>query len=320
MRAQEAPRQRAVAMAAKPSAPMLDDERSDLRVGVSTGYRIDHFEWSIGPAIDSPPEDVLSELTWSNVQRYQAQVDADYTASSGPVKGLHIAASGYKSLAFDGKNQDSDYLGSDHTFEFSRSNNSADNGYSQGVSGSIGYAFDYGDDKEEGARRIIALIGYARSQQKFVMKDGNQTVSAYGNTTPLGEFAGLHSAYAADWYLPYIGGQWNVINGEHRLSLRGLIYAWGQYRGFGSWNLRNDLAYPKSFSHSANANGYSLSLDYGWMFYPSLELTLSAGLQQLYAERGKDVTHFSDGTSSVTKFQNADYTTQNYSVGLAYSF
>ena len=89
---------------------------------LSAGYRKDDLDWNIAGDINGDNPNVLSELTWEDVESYQVKLQGAIVWPN------RIAMRGYVNYGwiFDGDNQDSDYLGDNRTFEFSRSNNNTD--------------------------------------------------------------------------------------------------------------------------------------------------------------------------------------------------
>ncbi len=82
---------------------------------LSTGYRSDDLDWNIAGDINGNNPNVLSELTWDDVESYQVKLQGSIVWPN------IIALRGYANYGwvFDGDNQDSDYLGDNRTFEFS---------------------------------------------------------------------------------------------------------------------------------------------------------------------------------------------------------
>ena len=295
------------------------NQNRDLTIGLDTGYRTSQMKFNIADPTGNP--NVLSELQWKSVSGYEFEPKVEYTQKTGRAKGLHLEASVNKSITTSGNNQDSDYLGNNRTGEFSRSNNSSDAGHAEGFSGAIGYAFDFDSDKRKTVARFTTLVGYAMQSQKFVSRDGNQTISAYGNTLPIGAFSGLMSSYTMDWNAPFVGAEFtsNFTNTQH-IKLLGDYYFSGSYNGTGHWNLRSDLAQPDSFKHSANGNGFMLGAEYGWQFRPRWELDLSAGFSDFKTKSGTDTVNGASGVSSITRLNQAEWQSQSYMAGLKYVF
>jgi hypothetical protein len=257
---------------------------------------------------------VLSELQWKNVEGYQFLPKVEYTQKKGSLKGLNLQGSVNKSITTGGDNQDSDYAGDNRTAEFSRSNNNADAGHAEGFKASVGYAFDFNDSRKRTLARFTTLVGYAMQNQKFVLRDGNQTIPATGS------FAGLRSSYDMEIRAPFIGAELTSNFSEHHhLKIRG-EYMYGNYEGTGNWNLRGDLAHPDSYEQKAHGNGYLVSAQYGWQFSPRAQLTLSSTYNYFKTNDGKDKVFFSNGTTGITRFNEAQFRSIDYMAGLNYKF
>lgn len=297
----------------------------DLDISVKSGYRTSELKWSIGGDGISVPN-ILSELKWEKIHGYEFQPSVEYTQKTGSLKGLTIQASINKSITASGENQDSDYLGNNRTFEFSRSNNSSDAGHAEGFSGSIGYAFDFSRDRKKNIIRFKTLVGYAMQNQNFVMRDGVQTIATDENSVPipgaLGPFDGLRSSYDMELSMPFIAMELeSYFYDVHRLKIRGQ-FSRGTYNGTGHWNLRDDFAQPDSFKQTADGNGFLLGAEYGWEFYPHVQFTLSSNFNYFKASRGDDTTFLSDGTTvtAINGFREAKFQSMDYLAGLNYRF
>lgn len=297
------------------------DPDFDFTMGVDTGYRRDNMHWNIAaePTGTVTPN-ILSELKWKNVNGVQARPYLSYTQTRGTFQGFHIEGSAAKSATIKGKNQDSDYFGDNRSQEFSRSNNHSDGGGADAFDVGVGYAFNFSPDRKRTLARFIALVGYSYNSQDFTMSKGNQTLATNGITPDLGPFAGLDSSYTMKWRAPFIGAEAVAfLTDRQRLKLGGRYYK-GQYNGEANWNLRDDFAHPVSFRHKADADGFSLSAEYGWQFIPQWELKLSAIYDQFKTDPGTDTTYFFDGTSASTRLNEVKWTSQQYMAGINYTF
>jgi Protochlamydia outer membrane protein len=144
---------------------------------VTGGYRVDDLNWNIAGDINGNNPNIISELTWDDLESYQLKFQGRLVWPN------LIALRG--SLAygwlFDGKNQDSDYSGDNRTFEYSRSNNATDDDRVWDASLAVGYPFRFG-------RTVIGtftpLAGYSHHEQQLNISDGFQTIATPGVTPP----------------------------------------------------------------------------------------------------------------------------------------
>ena len=285
----------------EPSFDYLSSPNHDIDIAMEAGYKTSELRWNIAGNSSGTSPNILSELKWENVGGYQVQPSIEYNQKTGSLKGLVIQASANKTINNTGDNQDSDYNGNNRTLEFSRSNNSADGGDSDGFSAAIGYAFDFSSNRRKNLLRFTTLVGYARQNQKFVMRDGFQTIPGTG------AFPNLRSSYDMELSMPFIGAE---LSGRfydaHSLKFR-LQATKGTYNGTGHWNLRNDFAQPDSFKQEADGYGFLLGGKYGWQFAPHTQFTISTAFNYFKTSKGTDVTNFSNGTTGHTRFNEAEF-------------
>ncbi len=268
--------------------PAWTDEVTGLELALAGGARSDDFDWSIAGTPQGTDPNILSELTWDDLEIYQVQLRGmlavgreDFPWFDTVLKGMV----GYGWIV-DGENQDSDYLGDNRTQEFSRSNNATDGDEVIDASVAIGPRFAL-------ARRVVTmtpLAGYSWHRLDLNIVDGFQTIPSTG------PFPGLDSTYEATWQ-----GPWAGVDLELRpfsaLTLGGsFAYHWLDYDAEANWNLRPDLAHPKSFSHDADGEGITLraaaSLDLGrrWSVtvnYDYLDWETDPGTARVYLTTGE---------------------------------
>jgi len=281
---------------------------ADLNSGVefAAGYRIDDLDWNKGvdPAGISGPN-ILSELTWKNLQIYEVQGRAHAENDYG-IYGKAMLGYGW---IVHGKNQDSDYNGNDRTQEFSRSNNSANGGYVW--DGSIGLGYDFHPAE---VWSFIPLMGASINTQSLAMMDGNQTLPAAG------PFPGLNSSYTAEWWGPWNGLDVQYAPGRLRLGASG-EYHWGTaYAGRGNWNLRPDLQHPTSFEHHAHGSGYVATGQVGYVLSERWTLRGEGQWQEWTAGPGTDSMYFSDGTSASLTLNRVHWRSVSGSLVVEYGF
>ena len=176
-------------------------------LSLSTGLRSDNLDWNIASnATGTSTPNILSELTWDDLKIYQLALafESRFARAANGQKVLFMRAKASYGWIYDGKNQDSDYLGDNRTLEFSRSNNSADDG--EVWDGSIGFGprFTFATNHLE----MMPLVGYSYHAQHLTITEGFQTVP------PLGSFSGLDSSYDTEWYGPWVGLDFTLKAGQ----------------------------------------------------------------------------------------------------------
>ena len=280
----------------------------------SAGYRKDDLDWNIGGyLLPDYYVNVLSELTWDDLESYQVKFQGSLLIPN--VIALRgIADYGW---IFDGDNQDSDFAGDNRTSEWSRSNNSADDGDVWDVSLAIGYPFRTGG---EVIGTITPLIGYSYHEQNLKMSDGYQTIP------DLGAFPGLRSSYDTEWYGPWLGIDLNFRAPEiktfaHRFeTFFSYEYHWADYEAEADWNLRDDFQHPKSFTHDADGNGWIFRTGFNFILQRNIALNFNCDYQDWSTDSGTDKIYFADGTTAKTRLNEVNWTSYSLGLGLSMRF
>lgn len=279
---------------------------------IGAGYRVDQFDWSIAGIPDSPPGtgvpvNVLSELTWSDLEMFEFSVLGRKTAGK-----IYLRGSLNLGFIHSGTNRDSDYAGDDRTVEYSRSDNNGGSGTVWDVAlggGYSGWAISAG----EGAFTFRPLIGLSAHKQNLAITDGFQTIPATG------PFAGLNSTYRALWLGPWAGFDAGYASGA--FTVYGTLEMHGAaYRAEGNWNLRSDWQHPVSFEHTANAIGVVLSLGADYAVTETLAVVASLKHQDWHAFSGTDKTYFASGFVYDTPLNEVNWMSDAFTIGLEYAY
>lgn len=282
------------------------------KLDLSTGYRVDRLKWNIAGQSDGTNPNILSELTWDDVEIFQLKGKASASWKSYVVEG----SMGYGNIS-DGKNQDSDFFGNNRTGEFSRSNNGVDGDDVLDVSGGIGYRIELTNPETRASwavdqLSVMPLIGYSYHQQNLNIVDGYQTFPTAG------PFDGLHSTYETEWNGPWLGFE---LDGE-RKKMTGYLrfeYHIADYYAKANWNLRTDFDHPKSFEHTADGYGLLLGLGAGYKLSDRWTINLSGDAQSWRIDDGIDRVFFSDGTTAETRLNEVEWKSFSTMLGMSYS-
>ena len=280
----------------------------------SAGYRRDDLDWDIaGYLLPDYYVNVLSELEWEDIESFQVKFQG--TVQIPNIVALRgIANYGW---IFDGEVQDSDYAANDRNLEWSRSNNSADDGDVWDVSLGIGYPFRFGQSV---ISTFTPLVGYSYHEQNLDMSDGKQTIP------PTGSFSGLDSSYDTEWKGPWIGIDLNFKAAEiksfaHRFeTFLSYEYHWADYEAEADWNLRSDLQHPKSFEHDTDGDGWILRGGLNFVLHQNAALNFNFDYQDWDTESGTDKVFFADGTTVKTRLNDVDWTSYSLGLGLSVRF
>jgi hypothetical protein len=275
---------------------------------LNAGYRQDDLEWSFAlPGINT-----RSELTWRDIESFQLEFGLQRRFFHNfRLKGTFAYA-----VIFDGQNQDSDYDGNDRTLEFSRSNNTTDAGDLWDIS--LGLAYDI---RLFSNRLLLSpLLGYAFNDQNLQISDGVQTLP------PLGPFEGLDSSYDATWYGPWVGMelQYNSYGSSTPSpgyeAFFGFEYHLADFEAKADWNLRPDLAHPKSFEQDADGSGWVLTGAVNYLFNSRWGVNLTGKYQHWETDAGTHRFFFSDGSSYATRLNEVIWKSFAVTLGVTCRF
>lgn len=297
----------------EPSSFQAFQFRPEVRMVFGAGYRRDDLNWNIAGDSGGNNPNVLSELTWNDLESYQVKFQGSFLIPN------IVALRGYADYAwiFDGENQDSDYLGDNRADEFSRSNNDADEGNVWDGSLGVGYPFRTG-------QTVIAtftpLAGYSQHEQKLKITDGYQTIP------PTGSFPDLNSSYDTEWKGPWIGMDMRfraeeLNNFAKRLETYfSFEYHWVDYHAQADWNLRDDFRHPKSFEQDADGTGWIIGTGLNFVLQRNIALNFNFDYQNWQAKDGSDKIFFVDGTTVKTRLNEVNWSSYALGLGLEVRF
>ncbi len=279
---------------------------------VFTGYRTDDLNWNIAGTITGTNPNIISELTWSDLQSYQIQGRGEVVL----LEQIVLEGSGAYARIFSGDNQDSDYDGADRTDEFSRSNNAADVGTMNDFSGGLGYRVNiekYFDIFPVEKLSVTPLVGYSYNAQNLRMQDGFSTIPATG------AFGGLNSKYETEWKGPWLGAQVSAkaekLTGSFRFE-----YHFLNFSADADWNLRSDFEHPISFEHDADGSGFVISTQLGYELTENWQLSFKVDYHNYETERGTIVFHLAGVGDHSQMLNVVNWYSYAVSAGLKYSF
>ncbi len=279
---------------------------------LSTGHRVDDLDWNIAGDINGNNPNIISELTWEDLESFQLKMAGKTTFHQL----FMLRGSLAYSWIFDGENQDSDYLGDDRTFEFLRSNNNSDEGNMRDASFGIGWQFTFGRSDFV----MAPVIGYSYHEQNLTMTDGYQTIP------PSGPFSGLDSTYETEWKGPFIGLDFTFrrdeksrIKPDIETFLR-IEYHIADFYAEADWNLRSDFAHPKSYEHEADGHGFILNTGIKFIFNYNWLLNVNLDYQNWSTDPGIIRFFNANGTTSMQQLNEVNWTSYAIMAGIEYHF
>jgi len=287
-----------------------------LSLEFSAGYRIDQLNWNKAGIPDSPPGlgvpvNVLSELTWTDLEISELSLIGRKTAGN-----VYIRGSFDIGFIYSGANRDSDYARDNRVMEYSQSENNGGDGTVWDVSVGGGYK-KWLLTSAEGAFTFRPLIGVSVHKQNLTVTDGYQTIDLIGGRT--GVIPGLDSTYKAIWFGPWAGFETGYAAG--RLNLYATAEAHGAaYRGEANWNKRNTWQHPVSFEHFANAYGVIFSIGADYAITEGLILAAAFKRQDWHTFRGTDRIYHASGAVTDNPLNEVNWISNSVTLALELTY
>lgn len=283
--------------------------RLEAEGSVASGFRLDDFRWNIAGNSSGSSPNILSELTWKKLQSYGVTGAGRVTLD----RFVTVRGSLAHAWIYRGQNQDSDYTLDNRRGEDSRSNSSTDNG--SFVDATVGAGYPWRLTSGVYDATLSFLGGYSYHEQNLNDTNGFQTIPRTGY------FSGaLDSEYQARWRGPW-GGVDLVFKQGRRFTLLGTFeYHWAMYRADARWNLRTDLAQPKSFRHTADGTGVVGSVGVSYGLTKCWSLYVNTKGQSWSTDPGVDKTFTSAGGTSETKLNEVKWHSYEFQLGARCQF
>lgn len=283
------------AKARKNIAPLIQRETSlNLRKEEA------QFSWNIADiSLNEQAPNILSELIWDDLVIDKVTLNHKLLPIQGKLKDMHLEAEMSFGLVNEGWVSDADYDGDNRTEEYSRSISKPSGSKILSISNAIGYRWNLSHQLS-----LTPLLGYSYHAQRFYITEGRQVISTSDRTPDPGIIHGLNSYYDAFWYGPWLGMEISFQHKRHRLTARGQTGE-TRYHAEANWNLRDDLAHPKSFEHDANARNHSGVISYSYQATQRFAVMLSYCSERWRTDAGRDRIYFEDGSISTTQLNQA---------------
>jgi len=157
-----------------------------------------------------------------------------------------------------------------------------------------------GWNREFGARdpssSFSLWLGWERAEQSVRMQHGTFVYLSYLASLTDSTLPGLDSRYVGGWTGLWIAAEPHVRVERADVSVRAAITIAGHYDGMGTWNLRTNLAQPRSFEHEANGHGYAVEVGLARPLTGTLEARVTGRYVRRFAGDGPEQVFLADGT------------------------
>lgn len=280
------------------------------------------LQWNIAGTLNGDSPNILSELSYRDMQVYTTGLASriEIPSTMTGINLILLSADISAGRIQKGEQQDSDYLGDNRSFEFSRSLASISGDKLRRHHFSLGIELPL----DTSQNTLVFQIGQYSLAQDMRITDGLQVISRYIDTfadipNGTGPFAGLNSSYDFEWdtiwygvtaQLPYT---WGVL----RLKAE---YHDGDYNATANWNLRDDFAHPVSFTHRADGDGKVLSINFLLPVFNTAQLTATYRYEKWSTDAGIDTIYFADGSAAFTQLNIVEAKSSSVQLGLLWTF
>jgi hypothetical protein len=285
--------------------------RYDYSLG--TDYRRARMDWNIAGSLVGTGPNVLSELSWKDLDIAQISGAAQVTVSDRLVLLGRIAYG----MVVNGRVRDSDYNGDNRTLEYLRSDSKGDGNIGDGSIG-FGYRFRLFAAVKP-AVYLAPMAGYSLHLQYLKISDGRQIIPATG------AIDNLDSNYNAEWSGPWLGMNVRLEADERTAVIVNAEYHRAYYYAEANWNLRDDLAHPVSFKHDARGFGFILSMAVSRVVTKHLDVLARMEAQNWETNAGVDTLYTINTTTkelqpTVTRLNAVHWRSLSGGIAATYHF
>lgn len=249
---------------------------------LDVGTRSFDLEWRTAAAPTGNGANPPATGSWDGITTAEATVGLGLHYGT-----LHLRGEGIYGRIIAGDSSVSVFSDDSRTQTTDRSEQSSDEGDVR--EGTVALGVSVGNAAD--TLRLMCEFGFTHSEQRLTLSDGVQVVPATG------AYAGLDSHYEARWQGPWIGlsGSWEVVRSWVLLAgCRGQMV---EYRGVMDFNLRSDLAHPRSIEQAGS--GFALAVGAGIVhrLTSSTDIRVLLTREQWRVTDGDDRVNYSNGTS-----------------------
>ena len=281
---------------------------------LGTDYRRAQLDWNIAGSLAGTTPNILSELTWSDLEIVQITGAAQITV----VDRIVLQGRAVYGAVLSGKNQDSDYNGDNRAQEFLRSNSKGGGEIGEG-SIAVGYHWRVFAAAVKRNLHITPLLGYSRDLQYLTISDGRHTIP------PTGPIDNLDSNYNAEWSGPWLGLNLRLEADARSSVIINAEYHRADYYAEANWNLREDLAHPVSFKHWTQGYGVIVSLAFRRAVAEHWDLVARMEAQNWRGRAGVDTLYTINTTTqelqpTATRLNEVNWRSLSAGVAATYHF
>jgi len=276
-----------------------------LTIVPKAGYSSSSLNFSIAGTTAGTNPNILSELKWKNISAFVYGADIELQLT----KRFIVEAGFSRSHTAGGNVSDIDYAEDNRSSIFSELYAGSHKGYSQAMDIHAGYLFWERDNVT-----LKGYIGYRHLTQKLYIVNRKRSTSE----SDMYYQEGLNSYYKTNWHMLGSTAElgWRAANKLHLSYRLGGYFC--RYNAYGDWNLRNEFAHPKSYTHKDA--GYRLTNQ----VVVRKAIGERTGLQFSYSydvgktKNGHDILYLNNSASLRTRLNEVRTAEHRLDVGIAY--
>lgn len=295
----------AQSLAAEKSETAAHPTHSEVQIEAGLAWREASMRWSIASDVTgTATPNVLSALAWEDVVILDAFCGLEWRLPNH----LFARVDGTLGNPVSGDMVDSDYAGDNRTQEIRRSRGKVSG--QRAAQGSV----EFGKYWSLGSRwQTLTALGAGFSTLEVNNEQGYLLLDV-ANPGKTGSFGGLDSDYNAYWTGAWARLGFYYTTRPWQASLSWTVIPQAHYDATARWNMRSDLAQPKSFDQDAGGDGERLELRLGREILPSQWVVLVVRTEQWQAEHGNDRLYRPGVNPSLTRLN--DVQMENAAAGL----
>lgn len=280
-----------------PLSSLKAQESPRFSIRVSEGLHQQYLDWSIAGNIHGENPNIYSELIWHKMRGNSTEIQVGYRFW----KQFKYQATAEKTFIRSGKVSDQDYANDNRLHPVFSAFLDSNKGYSWRIENQVSYIFCLKKDFT-----ATAEIGYSISRESFFLTDDNFSVAnkklnSNYKTKWNGITAGLNAEYLF-WK------KWSVIGKINYHSLN--------YNAVADWNIIEDFAHPKSFTHQAKANAWGFNIAPKYKLHKHLFLYADWSYLRSKAKKGVDQLFLTSGQHVFTKLNGVNRMSERISLGM----
>lgn len=293
----------------------------DLNVSLDGAYRTDELNWDIGD------NDIkkLSALSYDDIRIYEIGTLVSAKVNSGMFEGVYAEFDISWGTVDKGDATDKDWENPEDSSQVTNYSSSDVKGDDvKDYSLALGYEFPLGDS----GFSLTPMVGYSYHEQNLDIGGGATTLASvyddddnYSHSEVVNDPLPSEAAtYDTEWK-----GAWAGLEVQYIASDRDIFSVRAQYHdydydGVGNWILIDTLKHPKSFTHSADGDGYSVSANYARILTLNWDFIAGLNYKDFETDSGTEKDFLTDGTVLKQNFNGSTWESYSASVGVTYKF